>query len=295
MENMQGKIIKGIAGFYYVYVSEAGVYECKAKGVFRNKKIKPLVGDNVLIDIISDNEHTGNITDILLRKNELIRPAVANIDQAMIVFASLSPEPNFNLLSRFLVMMEYNRIDTVICFNKTDQVDSCILDKMIKDFSGCGSRIITSSVTKNKGIDEIREVLQNKTTAFAGPSGVGKSSILNSVFPEAETRTGEISGKINRGKHTTRHTEIFNITGDTFVLDTPGFTSLDYDVVEDKDLRFYFNEFTEYEGKCRFNGCVHVNEPDCAVKAAVTEGRISELRYKIYTDMYNELKNKRKY
>lgn len=292
---MQGKIIKGIAGFYYVYVSEAGVYECKAKGVFRNKKIKPLVGDNVLIDIISGNEHTGNITDILPRKNELIRPAVANIDQAMIVFASLSPEPNFNLLSRFLVMMEYNRIDTVICFNKTDQVDSCILDKMIKDFSGCGSRIITSSVTENKGIDEIREVLQNKTTALAGPSGVGKSSILNSVFPEAETRTGEISGKINRGKHTTRHTEIFNITGDTFVLDTPGFTSLDYDVVEDKDLRFYFNEFTEYEGKCRFNGCVHVNEPDCAVKAAVKEGKISELRYKIYTDMYNELKNKRKY
>lgn len=295
MENMQGKIIKGIAGFYYVYVNEAGVYECKAKGIFRNKKIKPLVGDNVLIDIISDNEHTGNITDILPRKNELIRPAVANIDQAMIVFASLSPEPNFNLLSRFLVMMEYNRIDTVICFNKTDQVDSCILDKMIEDFSGCGSRIITSSVTKNKGINEIREVLQNKTTAFAGPSGVGKSSILNSVFPEAETRTGEISEKINRGKHTTRHTEIFNITGDTFVLDTPGFTSLDYDVVEDKDLRFYFNEFTEYEGKCRFNGCVHVNEPDCAVKAAVTEGKISELRYKIYTDMYNELKNKRKY
>lgn len=192
-------------------------------------------------------------------------------------------------------MMEYNRIDTVICFNKTDQVDNCILDKMIKDFSGCGSRIITSSVTENKGIDEIREVLQNKTTALAGPSGVGKSSILNSVFPEAETRTGEISEKINRGKHTTRHTEIFNITGDTFVLDTPGFTSLDYDVVEDKDLRFYFNEFTEYEGKCRFNGCVHVNEPDCAVKAAVIEGRISELRYKIYTDMYNELKNKRKY
>lgn len=192
-------------------------------------------------------------------------------------------------------MMEYNRIDTVICFNKTDQVDSESLDKMVKDFSGCGSRIITSSVTENKGIDEIREVLQNKTTALAGPSGVGKSSILNSVFPEAESRTGEISEKINRGKHTTRHTEIFNITGDTFVLDTPGFTSLDYNVVEDKDLRFYFNEFTEYEGKCRFNGCVHVNEPDCAVKEAVGAGKISELRYKIYTDMYNELKNKRKY
>lgn len=166
---------------------------------------------------------------------------------------------------------------------------------MVKDFSGCGSRIITSSVKENKGIDEIREVLQNKTTALAGPSGVGKSSILNSVFPEAESRTGEISEKINRGKHTTRHTEIFNITGDTFVLDTPGFTSLDYNVVEDKDLRFYFNEFTEYEGKCRFNGCVHVNEPDCAVKEAVSAGKISELRYKIYTDMYNELKNKRKY
>lgn len=292
---MQGKIIKGIAGFYYVHVANCGVYECKAKGVFRNKKIKPLVGDNVDIDIIDENEHTGNINNILTRTNELIRPAVANIDQALVVFASLSPEPNFNLLSRFLVMMDYNHVETVICFNKTDQVDKERLDEMVHEFEKSGCKIITTSTLTGEGLKELKEIVNGKTTAFAGPSGVGKSSILNGIFPDAESKTGEISEKINRGKHTTRHTEIFNLTENTYVMDTPGFTSLDYAVIEDKDLRFYFNEFTEYEGRCRFNGCVHINEPDCAVKEAIANGEISKLRYEIYKDMYNELKNKRKY
>lgn len=292
---MQGKIIKGIAGFYYVHVADCGVYECKAKGVFRNKNIKPLVGDNVDIDVIDENEHTGNINNILPRNNELIRPAVANIDQALVVFASLSPEPNFNLLSRFLVMMEYNRIETIICFNKADQVDKEKIDAMVNDFVKSGCKIITTSTKTGEGLDELKEVLSGKTTAFAGPSGVGKSSILNAVFPDAESKTGAISEKINRGKHTTRHTEIFNLDENTYVMDTPGFTSLDYAVIEDKDLRFYFNEFSEYEGECRFNGCVHMNEPNCAVKEAVADNKISKLRYDIYKDMYNELKNKRKY
>lgn len=292
---MQGKITKGIAGFYYVHVANCGVYECKAKGVFRNKKIKPLVGDNVDIDIIDENEHTGNINNILTRTNELIRPAVANIDQALVVFASLSPEPNFNLLSRFLVMMDYNHVETVICFNKTDQVDKNKLNEMVREFEKSGCRIITTSTLTGQGLAELKEIVSGKTTAFAGPSGVGKSSILNSIFPEAESKTGEISEKINRGKHTTRHTEIFNLTEDTYVMDTPGFTSLDYAAIEDKDLRFYFNEFAAYEGRCRFNGCVHINEPDCSVKEAVANGQISKLRYNIYTEMYNELKNKRKY
>ena len=292
---MQGKIIKGIAGFYYVHVADCGVYECKAKGVFRNRNIKPLVGDMVEIEIIDEKEFIGNISEILPRNNELIRPAVANIDQALVVFASLSPEPNFNLLSRFLVMMEYNDIPTLICFNKSDQVDKSVIDRMVKDFTGAGCEIIVTSALKGDGMDRLRDVLCGKTTALAGPSGVGKSSILNAVFPEAESKTGDISEKINRGKHTTRHTEIFNITGNTYIMDTPGFTSLDYSVIEDKNLRFYFNEFADCEGRCRFNGCVHVNEPDCAVKEAVETGRISRLRYDIYVEMYNELKNKRKY
>ena len=292
---MQGKIVKGIAGFYYVHVTDCGVYECKAKGIFRNKNIKPLVGDNVEIDIIDEVDFKGNIVDILPRNNELIRPAVANIDQSLVVFASLSPAPNFNLLSRFLCMMEYNEIPTVICFNKTDQIEDDKLQEIVKNFEGAGCRILMTSTVTGQGLSELREVLEGKTTALAGPSGVGKSSMLNAVYPDADVKTGEISEKINRGKHTTRHTEIFHIEGSTYVMDTPGFTSLDYSVVEDKELRFYFNEFSEHEGQCRFNGCVHVNEPGCSVKNAVSEGLISGLRYDIYLEMYNELKNKRKY
>ena len=292
---MQGKIVKGIAGFYYVHVTDCGVYECKAKGIFRNKNIKPLVGDNVEIDIIDEVDFKGNIVDILPRNNELIRPAVANIDQSLVVFASLSPAPNFNLLSRFLCMMEYNEIPTVICFNKTDQIEDDKLQEIVKNFEGAGCRILMTSTVTGQGLSELREVLEGKTTALAGPSGVGKSSMLNAVYPDADVKTGEISEKINRGKHTTRHTEIFHIEGSTYVMDTPGFTSLDYSVLEDKELRFYFNEFSEHEGQCRFNGCVHVNEPGCSVKEAVAEGRIHRSRYENYVVLYEELKQQRRY
>ncbi len=292
---MQGKIIKGIAGFYYVHAANSGVYECKAKGIFRNRNIKPLVGDNVEFDVLDEEKHLGNISEILTRQNSLIRPAVANIDQALIVFASLSPAPNFNLLSRFLVMMDFNEVDTVICFNKCDQVDKEKAEELRDIFSGSGCRIIITSAVTGEGIEELRDILVNKTTALAGPSGVGKSSILNELFPEANSETGSISEKINRGKHTTRHTEIFNISGNTYIMDTPGFTSLDFSEIEDRDLRFYFNEFNEYEGKCKYNGCVHVNETKCAVKDAVEAGQISRVRYDIYVQMYNELKAKRRY
>ena len=292
---MQGKIIKGIAGFYYVHAKDDKVYECKAKGVFRNRKIKPLVGDDVELDIVDADKLIGNINDILPRKNELIRPAVANIDQTLVVFASLSPEPNFNLLSRFLVMMDWNEVPAIVCFNKSDQVDDVEIKRLTGIFENCGAKVIVTSVPKNEGIEELKELLIGKTTSFAGPSGVGKSSILNGIFPDANSQIGDISEKINRGKHTTRHSEIFNVAKDTYIMDTPGFTSLECADIEDTDLHYYFNEFAEYEGKCRFNGCVHVNEPDCRVKDAVAEGKISKVRYDIYLEMYNELKAKRKY
>lgn len=292
---MQGKIIKGIAGFYYVHAKDDKVYECKAKGVFRNRKIKPLVGDDVELDIVDADKLIGNINDILPRKNELIRPAVANIDQTLVVFASLSPEPNFNLLSRFLVMMDWNDVPAIVCFNKSDQVDEAEIKRLTGIFENCGAKVIVTSVLKNEGIEELKELLIGKTTSFAGPSGVGKSSILNGIFPDANSQIGDISEKINRGKHTTRHSEIFNVAKDTYIMDTPGFTSLECADIGDTELHYYFNEFAEYEGNCRFNGCVHVNEPDCRVKEAVAEGKISKVRYDIYLEMYNELKAKRKY
>ena len=292
---MKGKIIKGIAGFYYVCAEDGNTYECQAKGIFRNLKIKPLVGDNVEIEIIDIAGYTGNVVKIFPRRNELIRPAVANIDQALVVFASLSPQPNFNLLSRFLVMMDISEIPTVICFNKADQVNEEEINKLTDIFSGSGARTLVTSVNENKGMDELKKLLTGKTTVMAGPSGVGKSSILNAVFPDANSKTGNISEKINRGRHTTRHTEIFRVSEDTYIVDTPGFTSLDCYSLEDTKLHYFFNEFAPYEGKCRFNECIHINEPDCRVKEAVNDGRINRIRYDIYIEMYNELKAKRKY
>lgn len=292
---MTGKIVKGIAGFYYVHVSEHGIYECRAKGIFRNKKIKPLVGDDVLMDIIDEEKFLGNISDILPRRNYVLRPEVANVDQSVIIFAAKDPEPNISLLTRFLIRMQMEKVETVICFNKEDIVDDECIKRLEDIFSGSGNRIIFTSTFEEKGIDALKEIIKNKTTVLAGPSGVGKSSITNLLIPAANAQTGEISEKIKRGKHTTRHSELFNVEGKTYIMDTPGFTTLYVNEIMPADLRFYFNEFEEYEGRCRFNGCVHVNEPDCAVKAAVKENRINHERYDNYIDIYNELKNIRRY
>ncbi len=290
---MQGKIVKGIAGFYYIE-TEQGLYECKAKGVFRNKNIKPLVGDNVEIEVIDDEKFLGNIVDVLPRNNELIRPACANVDQAVIIFAIVHPQPNYQLLARFLIEMEVQKIDTVICFNKVDLADDEQVEQLKKTFAGSGCRVIFTSTCRESGLDELKAVMEGRTTVLAGPSGVGKSSITNALLSQTVMEIGGISRKIERGKHTTRHSQLFKIAGDTYVMDTPGFTSL-YNTIEADELRFYFNEFAEYEGECRFNGCVHVNEPDCRVKAAVGTGAISPLRYDSYIDIYRELKEKRKY
>lgn len=292
---MNGKIIKGIAGFYYVHAGDMGLYECKAKGVFRKNKVKPLVGDNVVIDIIDEEEKKGNITEVLPRINELIRPAVANIDLAVVIFAAAKPNPNFNLLDRFLIMMERQKVDTIICFNKKDIVSETELDKLKEAYYKCGYKIIFTSAFSEDGIDLIKDIISNKTTALAGPSGVGKSSIINILQPDIIMETGAISEKIERGRHTTRHTELIYIDDNTYIMDTPGFSSLYIDNFEKEELKDYFVEFIEYEPMCRFQGCSHINEPDCGVKAALINGDISHIRYDNYVDMYNELKEKRRY
>lgn len=292
---MQGKIIKGIAGFYYVYVIASGLYECKAKGIFRNRNIKPLVGDNVLIDIIDEKEKKGNIIDILDRQNQLIRPAVANVDQALVIFATADPTPNLNLLDRFLIMMLKQQVNTIICFNKKDIVSEKEIGLLKETYIKCGYQVVFTSTFTEDGIITLKELIKNKTTVLAGPSGVGKSSIINLIQPNANMETGDISIKIRRGKHTTRHSELFYVGENSFIMDTPGFSSLYINEMDKEELKDFFVEFQEYEGDCRFNGCVHINEPNCAVKAALKDGKISSIRYDNYKELYEELKNKKKY
>ncbi len=289
-----GKIIKGIAGFYYVHTAD-GVYECKAKGVFRRECRKPLPGDDVDIDITDAETCKGNITDILPRRNSLIRPAVANVDQAVVIFAVHKPEPVFGLLDRFLVMMRYNKIPAFICFNKDDydSADSC--ERVREIYRGSGADIIFTSAINNEGIEELRDKLRGKTTTAAGPSGVGKSTIVNALIGNDYMETGDISRKIERGKQTTRHTELIPIEKDTFILDTPGFSSIELPDIDKENVRNYFQEFTAYNNKCYFAGCMHINEPDCAVKDAVRDNMIDSERYRSYLSIYDEISRRRKY
>lgn len=292
---MQGKIVKGISGFYYVHVVESGIYECKAKGIFRQQKMKPLVGDDVEIDIISEEKKTGNVAAILPRKNALIRPAVANVDQALLIFAAASPNPNFNLLDRFLVMMGRQDVPVILCFNKCDLITEEQQQEIASIYEASGCKILFVSAKKELGLKELQEILEGKTTTVAGPSGVGKSSLINLLAPEACMETGEISKKIERGRHTTRHAELIQLKGDGYIMDTPGFSSLYLPEMEKEELQDCYPEFAAFEPYCRFQGCSHINEPDCGVKEALSEGKIHPVRYENYCQLYGELKDRKKY
>lgn len=292
---MRGKIIKGIAGFYYVYVEGRGTYECKAKGIFRKDHKKPLVGDDVEADVLDEEAMLGNIREILPRKSALIRPAVANVDQALIIFAIVKPNPNFNLLDRFLIRMERQNLPTIICFNKQDIATEKEKEALRRAYETCGYQVLFISALEQEGLEQVKELLTGKTTTVAGPSGVGKSSLINQLAPKAQMETGDISRKIERGKHTTRHSEIIALGENTYIVDTPGFTSLDISEITKEELGTYYPEFVQYEPYCKFSGCAHISEPSCGVKDAVAEGKISQVRYENYMVLYQELKEIKRY
>lgn len=292
---MVGKIVKAIAGFYYVDVDDVGVYQCRAKGIFRNKKINPLIGDNVKFEVTHEGDMEGNVVEVLPRTNSLIRPTVANVDQAFVVFAVAHPNPNLNLLDRFLVAVEMNHIDAVICFNKTDLLADDKIQEIKTIYEKAGYKVLSVSAKEELNIHLIEEYLEGKTTVLAGPSGVGKSSIVNLLQKHTTMEIGSVSDKIKRGKHTTRHANLIPINTATYVVDTPGFSSLNLDTLEKDDLKKYFREFLEYEPYCKFNGCNHLNEPHCGVKDAIASGDISETRYLSYKHVYDELSNLRRW
>ncbi|MGN1084444.1 MAG: ribosome small subunit-dependent GTPase A [Lachnospiraceae bacterium] len=279
---MTGKITKGIAGFYYVHAKDGCIYECKAKGSFRKEGIKPLVGDNVRICVLDKEKRLGNLEEILPRTNELIRPASANISQALVVFAAAKPAPNLNLLDRFLIRMELKEIPVRIGFNKCELIPKEQQKEIEEAYTLAGYPVVFFSVKEQIGLERLDSALRGKTTALAGPSGVGKSSLINFLCPQAEMETGTVSRKIERGRHTTRHAELFVLDGETYVMDTPGFSSLYINEIPPEELWKYFPEMKQAEKECRFSGCSHTEEPDCGVKKAVLCGKIAGGRYESY-------------
>ena len=293
---INGKIIKGIGGFYYVD-TEKGLYECRARGIFRKNKVTPLVGDRVSISVVDEENKKGVVEEIEKRDTELVRPPIANVDKALIVFAIKNPAPNLSLLDRFIVLAEKENLEIVIVFTKVDlDSDGELLEELKSIYEVSGYKVIPVSNKLKLNIDKIKEELKENTVVFAGPSGVGKSSLLNEVDKNFELKTGEVSDKIKRGKHTTRHAELLKLECGGMVADTPGFSSLTLDDIDESELKEYFIEFDKYDD-CRFGSrCIHENEPSCAVKEAVENGEISKKRYESYIQLLNEIRSgKRRY
>ncbi|ETB69787.1 MULTISPECIES: ribosome small subunit-dependent GTPase A [Bacillus] len=289
----EGKIIKALSGFYYVLDGDQ-IIQCRGRGVFRKNKITPLVGDDVVYQ--ADNDKEGYILEIKDRFNELVRPPISNVDQAVLVFSAKEPTFSTSLLDRFLVLVEAGGIRPIICITKMDLVDDDALKERIhhyaEDYRNIGYSVYTTSMKNGSGIEDIVSHFQDKITVFAGQSGVGKSSLLNAISPELELKTAGISAHLGRGKHTTRHVELIDINGG-LVADTPGFSSLEFAGIEAEDLGSAFLEISEKSAECKFRGCLHMKEPNCAVKRAVENGEIAQYRYDHYVEFLTEIKDRK--
>lgn len=286
---MEGKIIKGIGGFYYVKTND-GIIECKARGKFRHKGMKPMVGDDVKILIENDK---GAIEEIHERKSELIRPTVANVTLGFVVFAIKNPDLNFDLLNRFLTLCEHNNIDVIVCLNKVDLVTEEERLRVKEKINDIGYEVLFINAKEGLGIDLLKEKLEGNITVLCGPSGAGKSTLINTLIDKDHMETGVVSNKIGRGKHTTRHSELIEVNNG-YLVDTPGFSNVDVNYIEKEDLMYCFREFKEYNDKCRFRGCLHHKEPNCAVKKAVEKGEINQYRYDFYIKTLEEILDGRK-
>ena len=286
-----GRIIRGVGGLYFIDTEE-GVFKCKARGIFRKKRIIPTVGDYVEITILDKTQRTGFIEKINERKNFLIRPKVANIDNCIITFAAKSPSINFDLLDRFLILSEEKNLDVIICINKYDLIEEDI-EQYIKRVYSPVYKVVFTDTINNNGIDKLKILIKDKVSVIAGPSGAGKSSIINRIISSETRKTGEISRKIERGKHTTREVELLSAGEKTFIVDSPGFTSVSVEHLNPVELQFFFREFKDFLKKCKFNDCLHLQEPDCSIRNNIGD-KISEERYKRYEFLYNELIQKRK-
>ncbi|PWX28135.1 ribosome small subunit-dependent GTPase A [Clostridium perfringens] len=285
---MEGIIIKGIGGFYYIKTDE-GIIECKARGKFRYNSLKPMVGDRVTIKV---EDGKGVIEDIHERSSELIRPTVANVTQAFVVFAIKNPDINLDLLNRFLTLCEYNDIHAVVCLNKEDLCTEEEKENLKELINDIGYEVLFINAKEGKGFDALKERLEHNITVLCGPSGAGKSTLLNSFIDREHMETGSVSEKIGRGKHTTRHSELIDVDNG-YLVDTPGFTTLDVTFIDRDSLKYCFPEFNDYNNLCKFNGCNHYKEPKCAVKEAVEEGKINKLRYEFYIKTLEEIINRR--
>ena len=287
---MKGKSIKGIGGFYYIKTQE-GLIECKARGKFRHKDMKPMVGDDVEITVEGGK---GVIEDIYERSSELIRPTVANVTQAFVVFSIKNPDINFDLLNRFLVLCEHNNIEAIVCLNKVDLVSEEEKTIVKEKINAIGYEVLFINAKQGIGVESLRERLKGNVTVLCGPSGAGKSTLINTLKESYHMQTGEVSDKIGRGKHTTRHSELIDVE-DGYIVDTPGFSTLEVTFIEKDDLKYSFPEFNELNNSCKFRGCLHYKEPGCAVKEAVEEGIINKFRYEFYIRTLEEIMNGRKY
>lgn len=287
---MKGKILKGIGGFYYIS-TEDKIIECKARGNFRYKGLKPMVGDNVEINIENGK---GRIEKIEERHSELIRPTVANVTLAFVVFAIKNPDLNFDLLNRFLVLCESNNIKAIVCLNKVDLVDEEERNLLKEKINEIGYDVLFINAKAGIGIESLKERIKGNVTVLCGPSGAGKSTLINKLTNKDHMETGSVSEKLGRGKHTTRHSELIEVENG-YIVDTPGFSTLDITFIEKEELKNYFPDFEEYNNSCKFRGCMHHKEPECSVKAAVEEGKINKFRYEFYIRTLEEILNGRKY